>query len=75
MDFQLTDEQRMMKETVYKWAVKELGPIQEKIDEEDWFPPDFSRSAPKSEFLESPLQKSTGDSMGISSCRPWRWKK
>jgi len=41
MDFQLTDEQRMMKETVYKWAVKELGPIQEKIDEEDWFPPDF----------------------------------
>jgi isovaleryl-CoA dehydrogenase len=41
MDFQLTDEQRMIKETVYKWAVKELGPLQEKIDEEDWFPPDF----------------------------------
>jgi isovaleryl-CoA dehydrogenase len=41
MDFQLTDEQRMIKETVYKWAVKELGPIQEKIDDEDWFPPDF----------------------------------
>jgi isovaleryl-CoA dehydrogenase len=41
MDFQLTDEQRMIKETVYKWAVNELGPIQEKIDDEDWFPPDF----------------------------------
>ncbi len=41
MDFQLTDEQRMIKETVYKWSVKELGPLQEKIDEEDWFPPDF----------------------------------
>ena len=41
MDFQLTDEQRMIKETVYKWAVNELGPLQEKIDEEDWFPPDF----------------------------------
>ena len=41
MDFQLTDEQRMIKETVYKWSVNELGPIQEKIDEEDWFPPDF----------------------------------
>jgi isovaleryl-CoA dehydrogenase len=41
MDFQLTDEQRMIKETVYKWSVKELGPIQEKIDDEDWFPPDF----------------------------------
>jgi isovaleryl-CoA dehydrogenase len=41
MDFQLTDEQRMIKETVQKWSVNELGPLQEKIDEEDWFPPDF----------------------------------
>ena len=41
MDFQLTDEQRMIKETVWKWSVNELGPLQEKIDEEDWFPPDF----------------------------------
>ncbi|MCU0586686.1 MAG: acyl-CoA dehydrogenase family protein [Syntrophobacteraceae bacterium] len=41
MDFQLTDEQRMIRETVYKWSVQELGPLQEKIDEEDWFPPDF----------------------------------
>jgi isovaleryl-CoA dehydrogenase len=41
MDFQLTDEQRMIRETVQKWAVNELGPLQEKIDEEDWFPPDF----------------------------------
>ncbi len=41
MDFQLTDEQRMMREMVYKWSVNELGPIQEKIDDEDWFPPDF----------------------------------
>jgi isovaleryl-CoA dehydrogenase len=41
MDFQLSDEQRMIKETVYKWSVNELGPLQEKIDEEDWFPPDF----------------------------------
>ncbi|MGA2025865.1 MAG: acyl-CoA dehydrogenase family protein [Syntrophobacteraceae bacterium] len=41
MDFQLTDEQRMIRETVYKWSVNELGPLQEKIDEEDWFPPDF----------------------------------
>jgi isovaleryl-CoA dehydrogenase len=41
MDFKLTDEQRMIKETVYKWSVQELGPLQEKIDEEDWFPPDF----------------------------------
>src|SRR5512139_2246940 len=41
MDFQLTDEQRMIRETVRKWSVNELGPLQEKIDDEDWFPPDF----------------------------------
>ena len=41
MDFNLTDEQRMISETVRKWAVNELGPLQEKIDDEDWFPPDF----------------------------------
>ncbi len=41
MDFQLSDEQRMIKETVNKWSFNELGPLQEKIDEEDWFPPDF----------------------------------
>lgn len=31
----------MIKETVNKWSFNELGPLQEKIDEEDWFPPDF----------------------------------
>jgi len=41
MDFQLTDEQRMIQETVRKWSMNELGPLQEKIDEEDWLPPDF----------------------------------
>jgi isovaleryl-CoA dehydrogenase len=41
MDFQLTDEQNTIKETVYKWSLNELGPLQDKIDEEDWFPPDF----------------------------------
>ncbi|MGC8718906.1 MAG: acyl-CoA dehydrogenase family protein, partial [Thermodesulforhabdaceae bacterium] len=41
MDFELTEEQKMMRDMVYKWAQKELAPIQEKVDEEDWFPPDF----------------------------------
>jgi isovaleryl-CoA dehydrogenase len=36
---QLTDEQRMLEETVYRWAVNEVAPLQEKIDEEDWLPP------------------------------------
>lgn len=41
MDFQLSEEHQMMQDTVYKWAAAEWGPLQEKIDDEDWFPPDF----------------------------------
>ncbi|MDQ7784013.1 MAG: acyl-CoA dehydrogenase family protein [Desulfomonilaceae bacterium] len=43
MHFELTEEQRMLSDTVYKWALNELGPVQEKIDEEDWMPPNFFR--------------------------------
>lgn len=43
MDVELTLEQRMLRDMVYDWSVKQLGPLQEKIDEEDWMPPDFFR--------------------------------
>ncbi len=43
MDFELTLEQRMLRDMVYEWSCKELGPLQEKIDEDDWMPPDFFR--------------------------------
>jgi len=41
MLFDFTEEQEMMEELVWKWSVEQIGPIQEKIDEEDWFPPNF----------------------------------
>ncbi|MBI5569885.1 MAG: acyl-CoA dehydrogenase family protein [Desulfomonile tiedjei] len=41
MNFELSEEQRILSDTVFTWASKELGPLQEKIDEEDWMPPDF----------------------------------
>ena len=41
MDFELTLEHRMLRDMVYEWSLKVLGPQQEKIDEEDWMPPDF----------------------------------
>ena len=41
MHFELTEDQKMLSDTVYKWALNELGPLQEKIDEEDWMPPAF----------------------------------
>jgi len=40
MSFELTEEQRLVKETAYQWALNEWGPLAEKIDEEDWMPPD-----------------------------------
>ncbi|MBU1742844.1 MAG: acyl-CoA dehydrogenase family protein [Proteobacteria bacterium] len=43
MNLQLTDEQLMLEETVYRWAKNEIGPLQEKIDEEDWMPPGLFR--------------------------------
>lgn len=44
MEFELSMEERMLRDMVYDWSVKELGPLQEKIDEEDWTPPDFFRN-------------------------------
>lgn len=64
MDFQLTDEQRMIRETVYKWSVKELGPLQEKIDEEDWFPPDFFKKCAEIGILGITIDEKYGGLSG-----------
>ena len=45
MDFELTEEQRILSDTIYRWARDELGPIAEKVDDEDWMPPDFFAKA------------------------------
>ena len=39
--FDLTDEERMLADTAYKWAAGDLGPIQEEIDDEDKMPADY----------------------------------
>jgi butyryl-CoA dehydrogenase len=38
MDFELTEEQRMIKEMVRNFAEKEVAPLAEKLDEEELFP-------------------------------------
>ncbi len=60
MDFQLTDEQRMIQETVRKWSMNELGPLQEKIDDEDWFPPDFFKKCAELGILGITLDEKYG---------------
>jgi len=64
MDFQLSDEQRMMKETVYKWTVDYLGPLQEKIDDEDWFPPDFFKKCAEIGILGITIDEKYGGLSG-----------
>ena len=47
ISFEFTDEQKMLADTVYKWAVNWLEPQMEKLDEEDKFPPDFFKETAK----------------------------
>lgn len=41
IDFTFTDEQKMIGDTIYKWATDWLDPQMEELDEADKFPPDF----------------------------------
>ena len=41
MDFELNEEQLMLKDMVYKFMVNEIEPIAEEIDKKDEFPPDL----------------------------------
>jgi isovaleryl-CoA dehydrogenase len=45
MNVQLSEEQKLLQDSIYKWAVNELGPIAEKVDDKDWMPEDFFRKA------------------------------
>jgi len=47
ISFDFTDEQKMLSETVYKWASTWLDPQMEHLDEEDKFPPDFFKETAK----------------------------
>ncbi|MBN1635906.1 MAG: acyl-CoA dehydrogenase family protein [Deltaproteobacteria bacterium] len=38
---ELTNEEKLLAETMYKWALNEIAPIQEEIDEQDKLPADF----------------------------------
>ena len=39
MDFDLTEEQRLVQKNVHQFMVKEIEPLAEQIDREDKFPP------------------------------------
>jgi isovaleryl-CoA dehydrogenase len=51
MDFKLTDEQRMLKETVRKFSEKEIAPLVEEMDREEKFIEDLWEKAKPMGFL------------------------
>ncbi len=59
LDFNFTSEQKMLEDSVYKWAVSWLEPQMEHLYEVDEMPPTFSRSLEIWVSTESSLRKST----------------
>ena len=47
MDFNLTEEQRLFQKIIREFCIKELKPIAEKIDKEEYFPDDFYKKMGK----------------------------
>lgn len=72
MDFSLSEEHMMLKESVAKFAAKELQPIAEEIDQEDKWPEE------KLELWALPLTRSTVGQVLIFLLGPWsakNWQK
>jgi butyryl-CoA dehydrogenase len=47
LDFNLTEEQRLFQKIIREFCIKELKPIAEKIDKEEYFPKDFYKKMGK----------------------------
>lgn len=60
MDFNLSDEHRMLKESVRKFCERELIPIAPQLDEESRFPFDVLRKAGEAGFVGSYLPEKYG---------------
>lgn len=45
MDFELTEEQKLLQETAYKFAVKEFGPLAKECDREEKYPRELWKKA------------------------------
>lgn len=60
MDFNLSDEQKMMRDMVHDFAKKEIWPLAEKIDDEDKFPPGMFKRMGELGILGVPIPEEYG---------------
>ena len=64
MDFELTEEQRMIQEMAYKFAVKEFLPVSGECDREEKYTPEIVKKPPKTGWLVPGYQM-------ITAARGW----
>jgi isovaleryl-CoA dehydrogenase len=62
MDFELTEEQRIVQRNVHQFMVKEIEPITEQIDREDQFPPGIWKKLGDLGFLGVTVDEKYGGS-------------
>lgn len=70
MDFEFTEEQKMLRETVKRFAMKEVEPISEQLDEEDNFSFELFKRMGDLGFLGLPFPVNYGgsDAGAIGAC-------
>ncbi len=64
MDFELTSEQTMIRDMVADFARKELWPLAERMDEEEWFPEDIFQRLGALGILSIPIPEEYGGAGG-----------
>ena len=52
MDFELSQEMKMLKEMAYKFAVAEVGPVSQECDEHEKYTPDIRKKAAQTDWSE-----------------------
>ena len=62
MDFELTEEQKMLKETVAKFVDRDIIPLAAEIDEEERFPEESFKAMAEMGFFGMPISEEYGGS-------------
>lgn len=57
MDFELTQEMKMLKEMAHKFAVAEVGPVSQECDEHEKYTPEIRKKLPQMDWSEHGSRK------------------
>lgn len=69
MQFELSSEQRMIFDQAFRFAKAELAPLQAKMDDEDWYPPELIKTLGENGYLGITAPAEFGGSeMDLFSC-------